>query len=63
MTIQTRPKSCFNCNRTEYEIPVVLWTYQERPLPVCSACIPTLIHKWEQIVTALNAQVAGENHE
>lgn len=63
MTTQKTPQICFNCNRTEYEIPVVVWSYRERPLPVCSACIPTLIHKWEQVVTALNAQSVGENHE
>lgn len=55
--------TCFNCQRTEDEIPVVMWSYRERPLPVCSACIPTLIHKWEQVVALLDAQPPGVNHE
>jgi len=63
MTVQKTPQSCFNCSRTEYEIPVVLWTYQERPLSVCSACIPLLIHKWEQVAATLNTQPVGGNNE
>jgi hypothetical protein len=63
MSIQKPPQSCFNCNRTEHEIPMMMWSYKERPLSVCSACIPTLIHKWQQVVTMLDTQPTGEHDE
>lgn len=55
-------QTCFNCKRTDDEIPVVVWSIQGRPLPVCSACIPTLIHKWEQVVATLE-QLEEKNNE
>lgn len=53
--------TCFHCNRTEDEIPIVLWSYRQRPLSVCSACMPILIHKWEQVVATLATLPAGES--
>ncbi|MCB8929397.1 MAG: hypothetical protein H6652_27650 [Ardenticatenaceae bacterium] len=58
-TVQT----CFNCERTDDEIPIVMWSFQQRPLTVCSACMPLLIHKWEQVVTTLNQMPTGETNE
>jgi len=63
MTPPTSPHTCFNCQRTEDEIPVVNWHYRGQPFFVCSACIPTLIHKWEQAVIKLETQRSGEEHD
>lgn len=62
ITIQAE-QACFKCNRTQAQIPVLVWMYQERPLTVCCQCIPTLIHKWEQVVATLPTQPTGEQHE
>ncbi|MBX3055308.1 MAG: hypothetical protein KF770_02450 [Anaerolineae bacterium] len=63
MTAQKTPQTCFNCSRTDEVIPLVVWSYRERPLPVCSACMPLLIHKWEQVTAQLDARFMGENDE
>jgi hypothetical protein len=57
------PKKCFNCEQTEDEIPVLSWSFQGRPFVACSQCVPTLIHKWQQIVAVLSAQSAGAPDE
>lgn len=63
MTTNLSQQTCFNCNRSDDDIPVVVWSYQGRPLPVCSACIPLLIHKWELVIATLNQQNSGETNE
>jgi len=40
---------CFNCQRSEMEIPVLAWRYQGQMVWVCSECMPLLIHKWQQV--------------
>lgn len=40
---------CFNCQRSENEIPVLAWRYKGKIEWVCSECMPLLIHKWQQI--------------
>lgn len=42
---------------------MIIWTYRERPLPVCCQCIPTLIHNWEQVISLLDTRPAEVNHE
>jgi hypothetical protein len=44
---------CFNCQRTEAEVPISNWRYQGSNISVCSQCLPLLIHKLEQVVDAL----------
>ena len=46
-------QNCFNCQRSEAEIPVIAWRYQGQSLWVCSECMPMLIHKWPQVVGRL----------
>ena len=45
---------CFNCQRSETDIPVIAWRYQAQELWVCSECMPLLIHKWPQVVGRLD---------
>ena len=45
---------CFNCARTDQEIPVISWRYKGEALWVCSECMPNLIHKWEKVVAQLS---------
>jgi hypothetical protein len=50
--LQTTP--CFNCARSENDIPVIAWRYQGQALWVCCECMPNLIHKWPKVVAQLN---------
>ena len=36
---------CFNCQRTEHEVPLLTLHYQGKVWYICPQCIPTLIHK------------------
>ncbi|MFO7539600.1 MAG: hypothetical protein R6X32_16305 [Chloroflexota bacterium] len=60
---QNKPDRCFNCKRSENEIPMLSWSYQGRPFRACCQCVPTLIHKWEQVITGLAAQPTGVQDE
>ncbi len=62
MTMPKTTQTCFNCNRTVHEIPVATWQYREKVFVVCAACMPTLIHEWEQVVIRLETQQTGKNH-
>jgi hypothetical protein len=37
-------KKCFNCERTDSQIPVVEMSFKQNKLWVCPQCIPNLIH-------------------
>lgn len=63
MTTNSTQHTCFNCGRSEMEIPVIVWSYQERPLSVCSECMPLLIHKWGQVVAQLSNHPPRESDE
>lgn len=41
--------SCFNCGRTEMEIPLVTLRYEREREWICSQCFPTLIHKPQKL--------------
>ena len=43
---------CFNCERTDAQVPITDWQYQGNRLWVCSQCMPLLIHKLDQVVAA-----------
>lgn len=47
---------CFNCERTDAEVPITRWQYQGRQLWVCSQCMPLLIHKLDQVKAAWEAE-------
>jgi hypothetical protein len=58
-----KPESCFNCHRSETEIPVIAWRYQGQALWVCSECMPNLIHKWPQVVAKRRAAAEGSQND
>lgn len=47
-------QTCFNCQRSEMEIPVIGWQYQGQKVWVCSECMPLLIHKWHQVAEKMS---------
>ncbi|MBI3159840.1 MAG: hypothetical protein HYZ26_09610 [Chloroflexi bacterium] len=49
---------CFNCARSQDELPVIAWTYRGAKLWVCCECMPRLIHKWAEVVQGLSAEKA-----
>ena len=49
----SRRDVCFNCERSEAEVPITSWRYQGSNIWVCSQCLPLLIHKLDQVVDAL----------
>ena len=51
---------CFNCERSEAEVPLIRWRYQGGGVWVCSQCMPLLIHKLDQVKEVLRAARAQE---
>jgi hypothetical protein len=49
MNKELETHKCFNCNKTEKEIPLVQLTYQEKPSWICPQCLPVLIHHIDQL--------------
>jgi hypothetical protein len=46
-------KTCFNCNRSEQDVPLLTLTFQDKPLFICPQCLPALIHKPHAIAAKL----------
>ena len=46
-------KTCFNCQTTENEIPLLDLHYQENKLFICPRCLPQLIHKPANLIGTL----------
>jgi Zn-finger protein len=57
MTVDT---VCFNCERSDADVPLIRWRYQGGGIWVCSQCMPLLIHKLEEVKNALRAARAQE---
>jgi Zn-finger protein len=57
MTVDT---VCFNCERSEAEVPIIHWRYQGGGIWVCSQCMPLLIHKLDEVKEALRLARAQE---
>jgi hypothetical protein len=50
----TRPiASCFSCNRTEVDVPLLRLQYSSREIHICPQCLPTLIHHYERLADKL----------
>ncbi len=45
--------TCFNCDRSEQDVPLLALNFQRRELHICPQCLPTLIHKPQVIVSKL----------
>jgi predicted Zn-ribbon and HTH transcriptional regulator len=43
-SIKMENKICFNCGKTDEQIPVLEMQYKKNQLWVCPQCIPNLIH-------------------
>lgn len=54
---------CFNCERSEAEVPIANWRYQGSNIWVCSQCLPLLIHKLDQVVDALHEARDTEEYD
>ena len=48
MNKETETHQCFNCAKTEKEIPLVQLTYSGKPSWICPQCLPVLIHHIDQ---------------
>jgi len=53
MTHPTTPLTCLNCGRPETDIPLVALRFQGQSAWICSQCLPTLIHKPQQLADKL----------
>jgi len=44
---------CLNCNRSDTEVPLLAMQFQGQSTWICSQCLPTLIHKPQQLAGKL----------
>ena len=44
---------CLNCQRPDTEVPLLALRFQAQPNWICSQCLPTLIHKPQQLAGKL----------
>ncbi len=56
---------CLNCERTENQIPLVSLRYAGGQAWICSQCLPTLIHKPQNLAGKLAGanQIPPAEHE
>lgn len=47
------PLACLNCGRSETIIPLVSLRFKGQQAWICSQCLPTLIHKPQQLADKL----------
>lgn len=45
--------TCLNCSSTEQERPLIAINFQGREFHICPQCLPTLIHKPDQLTGKL----------
>ena len=51
---ESKPQlNCVNCGGSEMEVPLISTRYAGEQYLICSRCMPTLIHKPEQLVGTL----------
>jgi hypothetical protein len=41
---------CLNCEKSEYETPLLHLHYNREELWICSQCLPTLIHAPQKLI-------------
>jgi hypothetical protein len=49
MTKETADHKCFNCGKSEKEVPLVQLSYKGEPSHICPQCLPVLIHHIDQL--------------
>jgi hypothetical protein len=45
--------TCFNCDRSEQDVPLLALNFQGRTLRICPQCLPALIHKPHAVAAKL----------
>jgi hypothetical protein len=45
--------TCFSCNRSEVDVPLLQLQYSWKELHICPQCLPTLIHRFEELADRL----------
>jgi hypothetical protein len=53
--------SCLNCGALEMERPLITLKFQGKELFICPQCLPTLIHKPDQLAEKLPGFRPSEN--
>lgn len=46
-------KNCLNCGRDSNEVPLIKVEYREEEYAICPTCLPTLIHKPQNLAGKL----------
>jgi len=46
-------KKCFNCERTEFDVPVIELRCQGKEIWICPQCLPNLIHNPQKVQETL----------
>jgi hypothetical protein len=46
-------KTCLNCDRTDAQIPLILFSFKGEEKFICPQCLPVLIHKTQQLADKL----------
>ncbi len=45
-----RAQGCFNCDKTDEQVPLIAWRHRGHALSICADCLPLLIHKRDQLM-------------
>jgi len=48
-----KTKTCLNCGRSSAEIPLLALEYRGQEYAICPQCLPTLIHKPQNLAEKL----------
>ncbi len=61
----TDKAACINCSRNDMEIPLLRLQFKGDGFWLCSACLPTLLHRPERLVGRLPGaeEIQPVNHE
>ena len=53
MTNDNVTETCANCGNSENDAPIIQFKFKGETLWICSSCMPTLIHKPDQLISRL----------
>ncbi len=52
--------TCLNCGTSEQDRPLISLKFQDKELYICPQCLPTLIHKPDQLADKLPGSIPAE---
>ncbi|MBM3124440.1 MAG: hypothetical protein FJZ87_05110 [Chloroflexi bacterium] len=57
--------ACLNCDRSDQEVPLLMFTFGNQTRYICTACFPILVHKSEKLAHKLPGYVppSDPSHE